>query len=110
MIEAQLAGGKPLAAILAVIFVAGKNVPPAEADRLPRQAVVFHEANHPWHLQLEVDRANPILLRLFVQGIQVAVTAVVGRFASITSSCSTYFSGELSAGVCQAPHTTAIRW
>ena len=52
MVEAQFRGRELPAAILALVVVAGKDVPPVELDCLPGEFFVAQQANDPRHLDL----------------------------------------------------------
>lgn len=49
VIEAELAGRKDFAAILAVVAVAGEQVATVEAERLPRHLVVRQQTDNAQH-------------------------------------------------------------
>ena len=52
MVEAQLAGGETLAAVLAQIVVASEDVATVELHHLPGQSLVVQQANHTGNLDL----------------------------------------------------------
>jgi hypothetical protein len=72
VIEAQLARREPLAAILAVISVAGKNVATIEPHTLLRHAVVMQQSQDTRNLNFEVDASHPILVRFLVLRVKLA--------------------------------------
>src|SRR5262249_20745044 len=86
VVEAQLACGKLLAAVLALVVIAGEYVPPVELYRLLGQAVVANQANDPRHLDFAVHGADPVVVLLTeVTGPKFADLApggkIVGREA-----------------------------
>ena len=72
VVEAQFAGGEPLAAVLAVIAVAGEDVAAIEPHALLRHAIVVQQPQHARHLDLKVHAANPVLVRLLELRLQLA--------------------------------------
>src|SRR5262249_23199520 len=64
VVQAQLVGREALAAVLALVVVAGENVPPVELYRLPRQLVVAGQADDARHLDLAARGANPVVVFL----------------------------------------------
>src|SRR5262249_39008049 len=61
VVQAQFGGRKTLAAVLALVVVAREDVAPVEFHRLLGQLVVFQKADDARHLDLAVDRADPII-------------------------------------------------
>ena len=79
---------KPLAAVLAEVAVAGKDVAAVQPHALLRHAIVVQQPQHARHLDLEVHAANPVLVRLFELGLQLAdfpprVEVVVGPLVAL---------------------------
>jgi hypothetical protein len=68
MIKAQLMDGKMAAAILALMAVAGQNVAAIQVHALLGQAIVTQEADHAGDLDLEIDGADPVFVRLLEMG------------------------------------------
>ena len=64
MVEAEFLGGKLLATVLALVVVAGKNVPAVELHGLSGKAIVVHQSNHTGYLNLAGYRANPVIIFL----------------------------------------------
>src|SRR5262249_58813800 len=64
VVQAQLGGRVLLAAVLALVVVAGEDVPPVELHRLPRQLVVGQEPDHARHLDLDAAGADPVVVLL----------------------------------------------
>src|SRR5208282_5542109 len=55
MVETQFARGKMPPAILTLVAVPGEKVAAVKSQRLPWNAIEGKEADHPGHLQLEID-------------------------------------------------------
>lgn len=55
VVERQLAGCEALAAILASVLIAGKDVPSIEFDLASWQTVVEQQSNDPRHSDVKVD-------------------------------------------------------
>ncbi len=72
VVQAQFARGKPLAAVLAVVAVAGENVAAIQPHALLRHAIVVQQPQHPRHLDFKVHAANPVLVRLLELRLQLA--------------------------------------
>src|SRR5215469_7562652 len=68
VIEAQLGGGEPLAAVLAAVAVAGEDVAAVELDLVPGQAVVGQQADDAGDLDLEVDGADEVVVGVLEPG------------------------------------------
>ena len=64
MVEAQLAGGKPFATVLANVGIAGKNITPVEFDGLAGKTVVTGEPDHPRHLDHTRNGSHPVIISL----------------------------------------------
>ena len=62
MIEAELLSGELPAAVLALVVIAGEDVPPVEFDRLLGHFVVTEQANDPGHLQFPRGGADPVFV------------------------------------------------
>src|SRR5205823_2357120 len=62
VIQAQLGGRELAAAVLALVVVAGEDVPPVELHGLLRQLVVIDEADDARHLNLARRRAHPVVV------------------------------------------------
>ena len=65
MVDAQQLRGEFPTAILADISVPGHYVAPVKMEFLLGQAVEMQQSDDARHLNLEVDRSNPIVVRLF---------------------------------------------
>ena len=61
VVERQLAGREALAALLASVFVAGKDIPAIEFDFASGQAVVKQQPNDPRHGDVKVNRRDPVM-------------------------------------------------
>src|SRR5262249_36729065 len=88
VIETQFRGRVLLAAVLALVIVAGKDIAPVELYRLLRQLVVAEQANDPRRLNLAIDGSNPVVV--FLAEVTSAVFAhlapggeVVGREVTV---------------------------
>src|SRR4051794_8741937 len=68
VVEAQLAGREPPAAVLAAVAVAGEDVPPIELDPGPGEPVVGQEPDHAGDLDLEVDGPDEIVVGVLEPG------------------------------------------
>jgi len=88
VVQAQLAGGKPLTAVLAVIAVAGKDVAAIEPHSLLGHAIVVQQANHARHLDFKIDALNPILIGRLKLGLEVADLAP--RFEIVVSPLAVF--------------------
>jgi hypothetical protein len=64
--------GKMATAILAQMTIARQDISPVQVEFLLGQAIKRKEPNDTRHLDLEVDRADPIFVGLFVFGTQFA--------------------------------------
>src|SRR5262249_43732071 len=64
VVEAQLAGRELLAAVLALVVVAGEDVPPVELHRLLGEPVVAHQPDDARHLDLAADGPDPVVVLL----------------------------------------------
>ena len=72
MVETQLMNREIAAAVLALVAIPGKDVSPIQVQVLFREAVVGQEPDHSGNLDLEVHRADPILVRLLRAGTRHA--------------------------------------
>ena len=84
VIKAQLVDGKVPAAILALVAVASQDIATIQMDALLRQAIVTQQPDHAGNLDLEIDRADPVFVRLlemdpFPAGLQPRLEGVVGE-------------------------------
>jgi len=61
VVERKLAGWESLAAILAVVFVAGEDVPAVEFDLVSWQPVVKEKSYNSRHGNIEINGRNPIV-------------------------------------------------
>lgn len=61
VVERQFAGRETLAAILAVVFVAGEDVPPVEFYLVSRQAVVKKQPDNSRHGDIKIHCRDPVM-------------------------------------------------
>lgn len=61
VVKRKLAGRETLAAILAVVFVAGEDVPAVEFDLVSRQPVVKEQSDNPRHGDIEIHGRDPVV-------------------------------------------------
>jgi len=61
VVERQFAGREVLAAILAMVFVAGEDVPAVELDLVSRQTVVEEQPNDSRHGNMKIHGRYPIV-------------------------------------------------
>src|SRR5262245_46902208 len=64
MVQAQFARRVLLTAVLALIVVAGEDIAAVELDRVLGQLLISKQPNHARHLNLAVERADPIVVFL----------------------------------------------
>ena len=67
VVDAQLLRGEMPAAVLAAMVVPGQNVAPTQTQLLLGQPIVREQADHPRHLNLEIDRPNPVVVGLLAR-------------------------------------------
>src|SRR5437870_2546578 len=64
VVQAQFRSRELPAAVLALVVVAGEDVAPVELHRLLGQLLVADQADDARHLDLAVDRADPVVVLL----------------------------------------------
>src|SRR5438445_1158799 len=64
VIQAELRSRMFPAAVLALVVVAGEDVPAVEFHRLLRQLIVAHQPDHPRHLDFAVHGSHPVVVFL----------------------------------------------
>lgn len=64
VVEAQFAGGKLLATVLAHVRITSKDVPPIQTHTLLGQAIVVQQSQDAGHANFEIHAANPIVAGL----------------------------------------------
>jgi hypothetical protein len=86
VIQAQLMRGIVPAAVLTRMFIPRQYVTPIKMQMLLRQAIEPQQPDHPRHLNLKSNRANPIFVGLFIIGAQFAyflpgLEGIIGKLA-----------------------------
>jgi len=67
VIQCQFLCGERCAAVLALIPVAGINIPPIQFDLLAREAVITEKSNDLWYGDHESRRRDPVVHFVFVR-------------------------------------------
>jgi hypothetical protein len=74
------------AAVLTRVFIPRQYVTPIKMQMLLWQAIEPQQSDHPRHLNLKADRANPIFVGLFIIGAHFAdflpgLEGIIGKLA-----------------------------